>query len=141
MLTHEALTERVIGLAILVHKELGPGLLESVYETCLAFELERAGIAFKRQVAMPIVYHGLRLHSGFRADLLITDDLIVEIKAVDRLAPAHEAQLLTYLRMSQCEVGLLLNFNAVRLKDGLRRLVRSRSVDSQDMDQAAKLLT
>lgn len=129
MLTHEELTERVIGLAINVHRELGPGLLESVYETCLAFELKQAGVPFRRQVSMPVVYRSVRLQTGFRADLLIADHLIVEIKAVERLTREHEAQLLTYLRMSRCEVGLLLNFNALRLKDGLRRLVRSRPIE------------
>jgi GxxExxY protein len=129
MLMHHALTERVIGLAIDVHRDLGPGLLESVYETCLAFELKHAGIAFRRQVSMPVMYRGVRLNSGFRADLLIADDLIVEIKAVERLLREHEAQLLTYLRMSHCQVGLLLNFSALRLKDGLRRLVRSKEVE------------
>jgi GxxExxY protein len=128
MLTRHELTEQVIGLAIRIHKGLGPGLLESVYETCLAFELRQAGIAFRRQAAMPVLYRGFRLHSGYRADLLIADDLIVEIKAVERLSPVHEAQLLTYLRMSGCQIGLLMNFNALRLKDGLRRLVRSQSV-------------
>jgi GxxExxY protein len=130
MLAHHALTERVIGLAIEVHRELGPGLLESVYETCLAFELKHAGIPFRRQASIPVVYHGFRLHTGFRADLLISEELIVEIKAVERLVPEHEAQLLTYLRMSGCQVGLLLNFNALRLKDGLRRLVRSHRVEA-----------
>ena len=129
MLTHQALTERVIGLAIDVHRELGPGLLESVYETCLAFELKQAEIPFRRQVSMPVMYRGVRLQSGFRADLLIADDLIVEVKAVERLLREHEAQLLTYLRMSHCQVGLLLNFNALRLKDGLRRLVRTREAE------------
>src|SRR5215469_15936375 len=129
MPTCHALTERVIGLAIDVHRELGPGLLESVYETCLAFELKQAEIAFRRQVSMPVMYRGMRLHSGFRADLLIADDLIVEIKAVERLAREHEAQLLTYLRMSHCQVGLLLNFNALRLKDGIKRLVRSKEFE------------
>lgn len=129
MLMHHALTERVIGLAIDVHRDLGPGLLESVYETCLAFELKHAGIAFRSQVSMPVMYRGVRLNSGFRADLLIADDLIVEIKAVERLLREHEAQLLTYLRMSHCQVGLLLNFSALRLKDGLRRLVRSKEVE------------
>jgi GxxExxY protein len=129
MLVLESLTERVIGLAIDVHRELGPGLLESVYETCLGLELNQAGIAFRRQTPIPVTYRGLRLNTGFRADFLICDDLIVEIKAVDRLLPTHEAQLLTYLRMSGCQVGLLLNFNAVRLKDGLRRLVRSQRAE------------
>src|SRR5439155_25843605 len=113
------------GLAIALHKEVGPGLLESVSETCFGLELKRAGIPFKRQTQIPVVYRGFRLDTGFRADLVISEDVIVEIKAVERLLPTHEAQLLTYLRMSGCQVGLLLNFNAVRLKDGLRRLVRS----------------
>jgi GxxExxY protein len=95
-------------------------LLESAYETCLALELKQASSPFRRQAAIPFVYHGFRLHTGFRADLLIAEDLIVEIKAVERLVPAHEAQLLTYLRMSGCQVGLVLNFNALRLKDDLR---------------------
>jgi GxxExxY protein len=125
MLMQRELTEQVIGLAIAVHRELGPGLLESVYETCLGHELKEAGIPFRRQAAGPVKYRGIRLNTGFRADFLIANDLIVEIKAVERLMATHEAQLLTYLRMSGCQVGHLLNFNAVRLKDGLRRLVRS----------------
>ena len=127
MLMQQEITEQIIGLAIEVHKKLGPGLLESVYETCLAFELKRAGIPFGRQVAIPVIYDGVRLNTGFRADLIVADDIIVEIKAIERLVPAHEAQLLTYLRMSGCQVGLLFNFNALRLKDGLRRMVRTRS--------------
>lgn len=126
MLMQQEITEQIIGLAIEVHKKLGPGLLESVYETCLAFELKRAGIPFGRQVAIPVIYDGVRLTTGFRADLIVADDIIVEIKAIERLVPAHEAQLLTFLRMSGCQVGLLFNFNALRLKDGLRRMVRTR---------------
>jgi GxxExxY protein len=130
MLVQRGLTERVIGLAITVHHELGPGLLESVYEACLGLELTQAAIPFRRQAPMPVTYRGMQLTTGFRADFLICDDLIVEIKAVDRLLPTHDAQLLTYLRMSGCQVGLLLNFNALRLKDGLRRLVRSQQRES-----------
>jgi GxxExxY protein len=126
MLMQQRLSERVIGLAIDVHRALGPGLLESVYETCLAFELKQAGIAFRRQVSIPVIYRGVRLETGFRADLLVAGELIVEVKAVDRLLPAHEAQALTYLRMSACQIALLFNFNALRLKDGLRRFVHSR---------------
>jgi GxxExxY protein len=107
----------------------GPDCSKSVYETCLGLELNQSGIPFKRQAPIPVVYRSLRLNTGFRADFLICDDLIVEIKAVERLLPTHEAQLLTYLRMSGCQVGLLLNFNAVRLKDGLRRVVRTRQVE------------
>ncbi len=125
MLVQRDLTERVIGLAITVHHELGPGLLELVYETCLGLELTQAAIPFRHQASIPVSYRGMQLTTGFRADFLICEDLIVEIKAVDRLLPTHDAQLLTYLRMSGCQVGLLLNFNALRLKDGLRRFVRS----------------
>lgn len=134
MLVQGNLTEQVIGLAINVHRALGPGLLESVYETCLAFELKQARIPFRRQARIPVMYRGTRLETGFRADLLIADDLIVEVKAVQHLLPAHEAQALTYLRMSGCQVVLLLNFNALRLKDGLRRLVRSRSDNAVESD-------
>ncbi len=129
MLVQQNLTERVIGLAIDVHRELGPGLLESVYETCLGLELNQAGIPFIRQAPIPVMYRGQRLNTGFRADFLISADLIVAVKAIERLLPTHEAQLLTYLRMSGCQVGLLFNFNAIRLKDGLRRLVRSRQAE------------
>ena len=127
---HSALTERVIGLAIDVHRQLGPGLLESIYEECLCFELAQAGIPFHRQVAIPVVYRETRLEAGFRADILIPPSLILEIKSVEAITRVHEAQLLTYLRMSGCEVGLLLNFNVLRLKDGLRRYVLSRCADS-----------
>lgn len=125
MLTHAALTEQVIGIAITVHRALGPGLLESVYETCLAFELREARIPFRRQASIPVMYRGRRLKTGFRADLLIEDNLIVEIKAVQRLMLTHEAQVLTYLRMSGCAVALLLNFNERLLKDGLHRFANT----------------
>jgi GxxExxY protein len=117
------LTERVIGLAIKLHRRLGPGLLESVYEECLCFELEQAGIADRRQVPVPVVYERVTLEAGFRADIVVKQELILEIKAIERLLPVHEAQLLTYLKMGGYRVGPLLNFNAARLKDGLRRFV------------------
>jgi GxxExxY protein len=117
------LTERVIGLAIEVHRQTGPGLLESVYEGCLCFELERAGIGFQRQVGIPVTYKGLQLDEGFRADVLVAGQVILEIKAVATILPAHEAQLQTYLRMSGIRIGLLLNFYAPRLIDGLRHFV------------------
>lgn len=126
MLPDPALTERVIGLAIGVHRELGPGLLESVYEGCLSFELSNAGIAHQRQLANPVVYKHSHLDAGFRADILISPNLILEVKSVEALAPIHEAQLLTYLRLSGCDLGLLMNFNTLRLKDGLRRYALSR---------------
>jgi len=117
------LTERVIGLAIEVHRHLGPGLLESAYEECLSFELEQAGIRYRRQVPLPVVYKDVRLDCGYRMDVVIENELIVEIKATERIAPIHEAQMLTYLRLSGLHVGLLMNFNDVTLRSGLRRVV------------------
>jgi GxxExxY protein len=123
MLVCGELSERVIGLAINVHKQLGPGLLESVYEECLAFELAEAGLASQRQLAIPVVYCGTVLEAGFRADIVVGDELIIEIKSIEAIQRVHEAHLLTYLRLSQRKVGLLMNFNVLRLKDGLRRFV------------------
>ena len=123
MLVRGELTERVIGLAIEVHKLLGPGLLESVHEECLCFELAEAGLPAQRQVKVPIVYRGRLLDEGFRADIVVNDELIVEIKSVEHILPVHQAQLLTYLRLTGYRVGLLMNFNVVRLKDGLKRFV------------------
>ncbi|HEY3916337.1 MAG TPA: GxxExxY protein [Stellaceae bacterium] len=116
-----SLTERVIGLAIDVHRHLGPGLLESAYEECLSFELKANSIAFVRQVPLPVVYKGVLLECGYRMDIVADKALVIEIKAVERLMPIHEAQMLTYLRLSGMKVGLLMNFNSVLLKDGLRR--------------------
>jgi GxxExxY protein len=121
VLQHQPLTERIIGWAIEVHRKTGPGLLESVYAACLCFELEHAGIPLSRQVSIPVTCKGMPIPPGFRADILVDDIVILEIKAVPALLPAHDAQLQTYLRMSGIPVGLLLNFHAVRLKDGLRR--------------------
>jgi len=123
MLISGALTERVIGLAIDVHRGLGPGLLESVYEECLCFELAKARIEYQRQMPIGIIYEGVSLEAGFRADIVVKQELILEIKSVESLLPVHEAQVLTYLRMSGYRVGLLLNFNTLRLKDGIRRFV------------------
>ena len=117
------LSERVIGAGIEVHRTLGAGLLESVYLACLALELELAGIPSRRQVALPVRYKGLAVPLGFRADLIAAETIMVEVKAVPAILPVHEAQLLTYLRLSGLRVGLLMNFHAPRLKDGLRRLV------------------
>jgi GxxExxY protein len=123
-LAHDsALTERVIGLAIDVHRQLGPGLLESAYEECLCFELRQNAIAYARQVSLPVVYKDVRLECGYRIDVLVESEVVIEIKSVERLMPIHEAQVLTYLRLSGLKVGLLMNFNSVVLKDGLRRLV------------------
>jgi GxxExxY protein len=123
MLVRGELSEKVIGLAMHVHRQLGPGLLEAVYEECLAFELAEAGLAFQRQLAIPVVYRGTVLEAGFRADIVVADELIIEIKSIEAIQRVHEAQLLTYLRLSGRKVGLLMNFNALRLKDGLRRYV------------------
>jgi GxxExxY protein len=122
-LKHRALTERVIGLAIEVHRTIGPGLLEAVYSKCLCLELAHAGTPFESQVTVPVIYKETTIPLGFRADILVDKAVILEIKAVAALLPAHEAQLLTYLRMSRISVGLLMNFHASLLKDGLLRLV------------------
>ena len=119
----ESLTEQIIGLAIQVHRAVGPGLLESVYEQCLCFELREAGVPFARQVPIPVQYRNITLEDGFRADIVVDDKVILEIKSVVSIILAHEAQLRTYLRMSGIKIGLLLNFNEPRLKDGLRRFV------------------
>ena len=122
MLLARELTEQVIGLAIEVHKLTGPGLLESVYEGCLCHELEQAEIAFQRQAAFGYL-KGVQFDEGFRADILVDRQLIIEIKAMTNIIPAHDAQVLTYLRMSGQRLGLLFNFHARLLKDGLRRFV------------------
>lgn len=119
----DPLTDRVIGLAIEVHKALGPGLLEAVYERCLCHEMEESGLRFGHQVPGRVTYKGLVMDGGFRMDLLIEDRLIVELKAVSALLPVHGAQLLTYMRLSGIRTGLLLNFNVPRLREGIRRMV------------------
>ena len=123
MLHHPDLTQRIIGLAIEVHRHTGPGLLESFYAAALCRELERAGIRVRREVGIPAIYKWEPLRPGFRADILADETVILEIKAVPALLSAHDMQLQTYLRMSGMPVGLLLNFHALRLKDGLRRFV------------------
>ena len=120
---NDPLTERIIGFAIEIHRQLGPGLLESAYEECLSFELQQAGMAFQRQASVPVVYKSVRLDCAYRLDLMIENRLIVEIKSVERLMPIHEAQLITYLRLANLPVGLLLNFNTNILKNGIRRLI------------------
>jgi GxxExxY protein len=117
----ERIAREVVDAAFRIHSTLGPGLLESVYETCLRHDLTRRGLSLRQQVALPIVYEGLRLDAGLRLDLLIEEDLIVEIKAIEKILPVHEAQLLTYLKLAQKRLGLLINFNVARVKDGIRR--------------------
>ncbi len=117
------LSNRVIGCAIEVHKHLELGLLESTYEQCLAHELSLAGITFKIQPALPVAYKGLHLDCGYRIDLLIEGAVIVELKSVAALLPIHDAQILTYMKLARIPVGLLMNFNVTRLKDGIKRFV------------------
>lgn len=118
-----SITERIIGAAIAVHRALGPGLLESTYESCLATELEERGLTVERQHPVPVVYKNVRLDCGYRIDMLVHRAVIVELKAVARLDPVHSAQLLTYLRLSGLSTGLLINFNVALLKDGIHRFV------------------
>lgn len=123
MQERDPLTERVIGLAIEVHRELGPGLLESAYEECLCYELHSTKIPFRRQVPLPVRYKEVRLDCGYRMDIVVDGQLILELKTVEALQRVHDAQLLTYLRLSGIRKGLLMNFNSSVLKDGIRRLV------------------
>ena len=119
----EEVARNVVDAAYSVHSTLGPGLLESVYETCLARELAKREIAFKRQVDLPVVYDGVRMDAGLRLDLLVEDVVVVEIKAIEALIPVHMAQVLTYLKLSGRRLGLLINFNVPVIKDGIRRIV------------------
>lgn len=113
----------IIGAAIEVHTQLGPGLLESAYEECLSYELNAREIPFERQKPIPVNYKGVQLDCGFRVDLLVAGLIVVELKAVESLLPIHDAQVLTYLQLTGCRLGLLLNFNVPRLKQGMKRLV------------------
>lgn len=117
-------SDRIVGGAIRVHRALGPGLLESAYQACLVHELTLDGLTVKQEVEIPVVYRGMEVKPGFRADLIVESEIIVEVKAVAKLLPIHEAQLLTYMKLTEIKTGLLLNFNAQVLKDGLRRLLR-----------------
>ncbi|OYP30407.1 GxxExxY protein [Rhodopirellula sp. MGV] len=119
----DQLSHRVIGCAIEVHRTLGPGLLESAYEQCLAHELALNNIRFQLQHPQPVEYKGYRLDCGYRIDLLIEDSLIIELKSVSQLAEIHQAQILTYMKLAGLKTGLLINFNVIKLKDGINRLV------------------
>jgi GxxExxY protein len=119
------ITDIVISAAIAVHRELGPGLLESAYEACLVYELIQHGLSVERQKSVPVTYRGVKIDCGYRIDLLVEDKVVVELKAVERLEPIHEAQLLSYLKLSGYQIGLLINFNVRMLKQGIKRLVNN----------------
>lgn len=125
---HDPLTATVIGAAIEVHRVLGPGLFETLYEQCLVWELEQRSLGVKRQLTLPVLYKGVRMDASYRIDLLVAETLVVEVKAVDRLPAIHDAQILTYMKVSGAGVGLLLNFNTPVLKDGIKRFSARRRV-------------
>jgi GxxExxY protein len=122
----------IVDRALRVHRELGPGLLESAYEACLCHELRNAGLNVEVQKALPVVYKEVRLDCGYRIDLLVETKVVIEIKAVEALNDVHLAQILTYLRLSECKLGYLINFNVKRVKDGIKRVVNRLSEETQD---------
>ena len=122
-MTENEVSEKIIGCAIEVHKSLGPGLLESAYLECLFYELQSMGLKVEKQRALPLVYKEIKLDAGYRLDLIVEDKVIIEVKSVEPLNDVHVAQVLTYLKLSGCKVGLLMNFNVLRLVEGLKRLV------------------
>ncbi len=124
-MTENEISNKVIGIAIELHKKLGPGLLESVYENALAYDLKEAGLRVSQQVSMPFMYKEIKMDIGYRLDLIVESKLIIEIKSVEVLAPVHYAQLLTYLKLSDLKLGLLVNFNTKLLKDDIHRIVNN----------------
>jgi GxxExxY protein len=125
MTNGDCLTGGIIGAAIEVHKQLGPGLLESTYEECLAFELVERGLNIERQIELPVLYKGNQLNAGYRIDIQVNGEVIIEIKSVERLKSLHQAQLLTYLKLTGIRYGLLMNFNVSLMKNGIRRLINN----------------
>ncbi len=123
MLYEEKLTREIIGAAIEIHRHLGPGLLESAYEECLCHELQLRGLSFERQKPLPLEYKGIKLDCGYRIDIMVENKVILELKCVGSITPVHEAQLLTYLRLSGLKIGLILNFHVSLMRDGVKRLV------------------
>ena len=117
------LTGKIIGCAIEVHKILGPGLLESAYEECLTYELSKAGLIYQRQKPVPVVYKTIKLECGYRIDLLVENEVVIELKSIDVFAPVHTAQILTYMKFAEKKIGLLINFNVTKLVDGIKRYV------------------
>ena len=120
---YEEITSKIINLAIEVHKELGPGLLESVYSECLFFELVNAGIAVKKELELPVNYKNCKINCGYRMDMVVDGNVLIELKSVEKILKIHEAQTLTYLKLSGIKVGLLINFNSIMLKDGIKRFI------------------
>jgi GxxExxY protein len=125
MEVENALATEVIGAAIKLHNTLGPGLLESVYKECLFYELTKKGLYVEKEKALPVLYEEIKLDCGYRLDILVENKLIVEIKAVEELNKIHTAQVLTYLKVSGCRLGLLMNFNVLMVKDGIRRIIKT----------------
>jgi GxxExxY protein len=124
-MTENELSEKIIGCAIQVHKSLGPGLLESAYLECLYYELKMSGLKVEKQKPLPLIYKEIRLDAGYRLDLLVEDKVVIELKSVEAINDIHIAQVITYLKLSGCKLGLLMNFNVLRLVDGLKRLVNN----------------
>ncbi len=120
---HDVVARQIVDAAFAIHKTLGPGLLESVYEQCLAYELRSRSLQVECQVALPVRYRDIQIEIGFRIDLVVNDLILIEVKATERIIPVHEAQLLTYLKLSGKHLGLLINFNVPLIKDGIRRLI------------------
>ncbi len=135
------LTSQIIGAAIKVHRKLGPGLLESAYEACLAYELEQLGLHVQRQKAVPLIYGIVKLECGFRADLVVDGKVVVEIKCKEALHPVDQAQLLSHLRLLDIQVGLLINFHVVQLKDGIKRMVNHYQEPPGDADDCQTMLS
>lgn len=121
----DELTEIIIGCAIKVHKVLGPGLLESAYEECLFYELNKTGLVIEKQKSLPLIYEEVKLDCGYRSDIIVEDKVVIEVKSVDGLSDIHLAQTLTYLKLAKCKVGLLINFNVLKLTQGLKRVVNN----------------
>jgi len=132
-MNYDDLTRLIIGAAIEVHRLLGPGLLESAYEECLAHELAIRNVNHRRQVPVPVVYKGVKLECGYRMDLVVEERVVVELKAIESIAPVHEATMLTYLRLSDKTLGLLINFNVSILKDGVRRFVLKHPIECGEL--------
>ena len=125
MLSLNQITETIIGCAIKVHSALGPGLLESAYQQCLFYELKKSGLKVEKEKALPVIYEEIELECGYRLDLLVENRVVVELKAVEALIDIHLAQMLTYLKLSECEVGLLINFNVTQLIKGIKRVINT----------------